>query len=169
MVQEELFEVIDEAGKVVGKEKRSLVHRKGLLHKSVHVFVLDERGQNFIQLRSEKRDIGPGLWDLSAAEHLKPGESFEEAAARGVKEELGVEPVEMEKLGEKLQYFDYGELKDNERVASFKCGFKGQVKLQKEEVTEGKWVSKEELLQEMVSDSKKFTPWLLQDKSVELL
>jgi isopentenyl-diphosphate Delta-isomerase len=38
-----------------------------------------------------RKRIGPGLWDVSLAEHLNPGESYAEAAIRGLKEELGIE------------------------------------------------------------------------------
>lgn len=161
---EELFEIIDAFGKVVGIEKRSIVHQKGLLHRAVHVFVLDSKGRTFIQQRSFEKDVGPGLWDLSAAEHLKPGESFEDAAMRGVREELGVELFGMQKLGEKNQFFDYGEKKDNERVATFKSRFKGKIRLQKEEILEGRWISKEALLKEMNKDPQKFSKWLLYDR-----
>ena len=38
---EELFEIIDKSGKVIGKEKRSIVHKTGLLHRTSDVFVLE--------------------------------------------------------------------------------------------------------------------------------
>ena len=40
----ELFEIVDREGKVLGTEKRGVVHRKGLLHKGIHGFVLDKGG-----------------------------------------------------------------------------------------------------------------------------
>jgi isopentenyldiphosphate isomerase len=169
-MREELFEVIDESGKVVGTEKRSVVHEKGFLHKSVDVFVLDEGGQIFIQQRSFDKDVGPGLWDLSAAEHLKPGESFEEAAARGVREELGVKAIGLKKIGEADFHFKRGKIIDNEKKVIFRCSFRGKIRLQKEEIEQGKWVSKKELLQEMQEKPEKFTEWLLGDRRfVELL
>ena len=44
--------------------------------------------KNLKQLCSKK--IGPGLWDISVAEHLNPGETFDSAALRGLQEELGI-------------------------------------------------------------------------------
>jgi len=42
---EEIFEVIDEAGNVVGLEKRAVVHAKGLRHKEIYlpVFVREAK------------------------------------------------------------------------------------------------------------------------------
>ena len=114
--------------------------------------------------RSFKKLIGPGLWDMSTAEHLKPGESFEQAAIRGVEEELGVKTVSLEKIGEREQRAKFGELTDNENVHVFKCFFKGKIKLQEEEVEQGKWISKEDLLAEMAYNEKIFSRWLLYDR-----
>jgi len=166
----ELFEIVDESDKVIGTEKRSVVHEKGLLHRTSDVFVLDDKSRIFIQQRSFKKLIGPGLWDVSAAEHLKPGETYEETAARGVKEELGVKPISIEKIGEREQRYKFEKLYDNGKVQVFQCGFEGKIKIDKAEIEEGKWVSKEDLLEEMEKSPRKFTPWLLQDiKFVKLL
>lgn len=167
---EEIFEIVNESGKVIGAEKRSIVHKTGLLHRVSHVFVLDSEGRIFIQLRAADKDIGPNLWDLSTAEHLKQGESFKEAAIRGLKEELGLEPIALKKIGEKIQRFDYGDKKDNEIAETFKCKFEGKIVLQKEEIVKGKWISKKDLLKEMNENPKKFVPWfLLERKNMELL
>ena len=43
-----------------------------------------------MQLLHFRKRIGAGLWDLSLAEHLSPGESYRDAAIRGLGEELGI-------------------------------------------------------------------------------
>lgn len=163
-MQEEILEIIDDLGKIAGRETRKIVHEKGLLHKSSDVFVLDKKGRIFIQQRSFKKLIGPGLWDMSVAEHLKPGENFEQAAIRGVEEELGVKAVDLKKIGEREQQAKFGELIDNENVHVFKCRFEGKIKLDEEEVEQGKWISKEELLTEMAYNKEIFSRWLLYDR-----
>ena len=37
-----------------------------------------------MQRRSEAKKIGPGLWDISVAEHLNRGEEYRPAAIRGL-------------------------------------------------------------------------------------
>jgi isopentenyl-diphosphate delta-isomerase len=44
-----------------------------------------------LQRRSESMSGYPGLWDQAVGGHVDPGESYEDAAAREMKEELGIE------------------------------------------------------------------------------
>jgi hypothetical protein len=71
---DEVFEIVNEQGEVIGLEKRGVVHKTGLLHKAVYCFVFDTQGRLLIQRRSLEKKIGPGQWDLSVAEHLSPGD-----------------------------------------------------------------------------------------------
>lgn len=87
----EVFDVFDENLKLIGQEKRLVVHTKGLFHQATHVLIFNEDGKSvLIQKRSSKKRIGPNQWDLSCAEHLQPGESQESAAIRGMEEELNL-------------------------------------------------------------------------------
>ena len=62
---------------------RSECHRNpGLIHRAVHVFVLDGAGRIYLQKRAGSKDIQPGRWDTSVGGHLVPGESYEQGAAR---------------------------------------------------------------------------------------
>ena len=88
---EEVFELLDEEGNVVGRERRSRCHSDpSLIHGAVHVFVTDGDGRVFLQKRSLTKDIQPGRWDTSVGGHLSPGESYEEGAAREMLEEVGL-------------------------------------------------------------------------------
>jgi len=88
--QEEIYAVVDRDDRVVGKATRGEIHQKGLLHRSVHIFVFNRKGQLYIQKRSMSKDQYPGCWDSSAAGHVDWGETYEAAAARELKEELGI-------------------------------------------------------------------------------
>ena len=87
---DELFDVVDEDDTVQRQERRAVVHAEGLLHRAVHVFAFNKRGELFLQKRSGLKDVHPGLWDSSAAGHLDAGEDYEAGAVREVEEELGV-------------------------------------------------------------------------------
>ena len=49
------------------------------------------------------KDVWPGAWDLSVAEHLKPGEDFLAGAIRGLSEELGIEGVRLEPVSDVIR------------------------------------------------------------------
>lgn len=89
----EQLEVVSERNEVVGTAARRDIHTQGLLHRAAYCWVLDSSRQVLLQQRSHGKRIGPGLWDVSLAEHLDPGESYEEAARRGLHEELSIDVV----------------------------------------------------------------------------
>lgn len=102
---EELFELYNEDGTPSGVLKpRSLVHKDGDLHGASHVWVfrrVDDRMELLLQKRSDDKDSFPGDYDISAAGHLDPGESFLQGAVRELGEELGIQAGP-----ESLQYLD---------------------------------------------------------------
>ena len=55
-VSEEIFDVVNERDEVVGQAARREVHRRGLLHRAVHVLVFNSRGEVFLQKRSMKKN-----------------------------------------------------------------------------------------------------------------
>jgi isopentenyl-diphosphate delta-isomerase type 1 len=87
---EEWFDVVNERDEVVGRATRREVHARGLLHRAVHVLVFDAAGRVFLQKRSMKKDLCPGLWDSSCSGHLDAGEDYDAAAVRELKEEIGI-------------------------------------------------------------------------------
>mmetsp|Transcript_39147 Transcript_39147/g.84841 ORF Transcript_39147/g.84841 Transcript_39147/m.84841 type:complete len:171 (-) Transcript_39147:97-609(-) len=88
---DEDFEVFGPDNTSLGRtEKRAVVHEQGLFHRAVQVLLRNTDGSIGLQKRHEQKDVAPGLWDLSCAEHVQPGESYEAAARRGLLEELGV-------------------------------------------------------------------------------
>jgi isopentenyl-diphosphate delta-isomerase type 1 len=90
---DELLDIVNEENTVVGQEWRSIVHRRGLWHRGVDVFLFTREGKLLVQQRSKDRDVFPSALDSSVAEHLKAGEDYLRAAIRGLKEELGIEGI----------------------------------------------------------------------------
>ena len=87
---DEWFDVVNARDEVVGRETRRVVHATGLWHRAVHVLVFDAAGRIFLQKRSMKKDLSPGLWDSSCSGHLDAGEDYDTAAVREIGEEIGV-------------------------------------------------------------------------------
>jgi 16S rRNA (adenine1518-N6/adenine1519-N6)-dimethyltransferase len=87
---EEIFDVVDEHDQVIGQAPRSVVHAQKLLHRAVHIFVFNSRGDLLLQMRSALKDEYPRCYTSSASGHLGTGESYEQAAPRELQEELGL-------------------------------------------------------------------------------
>jgi isopentenyldiphosphate isomerase len=95
---DELLDIITDKDIVAGQELRSKVHELGLWHRGVHVFLFTADGKMLVQKRSADRTSAPSLLDCSVSEHVKAGESYLDAAMRGMKEEMGVEGIEIKPL-----------------------------------------------------------------------
>lgn len=87
---EEMFDVCDEHDHVLEQLPRSVVHARGLLHRAVHVFLFNSRGELLLQMRSRFKDEAPLQFTSSASGHLNAGETYVEAAPRELMEELGI-------------------------------------------------------------------------------
>ena len=90
-MKEEFLEVYSPAGTKTGQKKsKSEIHRKGLFHSTVHVWIFTEEGNILIQKRSKKKELNPGVWDVSVAGHIKFNENIKKAAKRETLEETGI-------------------------------------------------------------------------------
>lgn len=163
MAREELFETFDDNGEPSGLVPRSRVHRQGLWHRAVNVLLFRSDGRLLLQRRHPDKDVWPGAWDVSVAEHLEPGEGYEAGAARGLREELGIEGVELEPLGgvceQRLEVAEAG-VKDYELQQTFRCVFDGPVSPDPREVSGIGALTPAELQAAFAARPETFTPWL---------
>lgn len=88
--EEEIFDVVDEFDRVVGQAPRSTVHARKLLHRAVHIFIFNTRGELLLHERSATKDEYPLCYTSSASGHLASGEDYDAAAIRELDEELGL-------------------------------------------------------------------------------
>lgn len=104
-MMDELLDIVNDGDIVTGQEMRSTVHQLGLQHRGVHVFIFTKDGKMLVQKRSADRASSPSLLDCSVSEHVQAGESYLEAAVRGLKEEMGLEGLEIKPLVKiKMEY-----------------------------------------------------------------
>lgn len=128
----ETLEIVDEKGKVIGLASRRACHRNpALLHRVVHVLVVNQEGQILLQKRSSHKDIQPDKWDISVGGHLHPGENYEAAAAREMQEELGIEGRPL------LRLYDYlwRTAIESEQVRTYLCHCSGPFHPDAEEIS----------------------------------
>lgn len=89
---EEVLDLVDEDDRVIGSESRSEIYRKGLTNfRVVNIFVRNTRDQLWIPRRTASKKLFPLCLDMSAAGHVESGETYEEAAAKEVREEIRID------------------------------------------------------------------------------
>ncbi len=139
---DELFDVVDAQDRVVGQKPRPEVHRLGLRHRAVHVFIFNAAGQLFLQKRSQFKDTFPGAWDSSCSGHLQPGEDYDAGAVRELQEELG---LAVAKPLERLLKVDACAKTGQEFVWLYRGEAEGPFVLPPEEIESGGWFAPAEL------------------------
>jgi isopentenyldiphosphate isomerase len=137
MLMEEFFDVVDESGKVIGKQPRSVVHSSGLLHRSVYFFVFDRDFKVFVNQRSSKKDVFPDYWSLLLGGHLSSGEGFDEAVVREIAEETGIKnrPFFI------TNYRNFWCRKDREIAKVYGVMADGHFKIDKSEIKQGSFLT----------------------------
>lgn len=138
----ELFDVVDEHDRPIGRAPRGEVHARQLRHRAVHVFVLNRTGQVFLHQRSWTKDSFPGLWNSSCAGHVGAGDDYDETVWRELEEELGWQPAAAPvRLFKVEACAETGE----EFVWVYRAEGEGPFELNPAEIQGGRWCSPEEI------------------------
>lgn len=140
-MNDEMLEIVNDKGEVLGIELRSKIHgNPSLIHKVVHVLVINKKGEVLLQKRSMNKDVAPGRWDTSAGGHVSPGEDSTTAALRELEEELG--------FSEGLEYlysYTHSNPYETELVYTFSCIRENGFMFNKEEIDEIRFFGIEEI------------------------
>lgn len=149
---EEKFDVLNELGEFTGEiATREECHKKGLWHRAVYAFIIDNKGNILLQKRSANKKLWPNLWDVTVGGHVDSGEFGRQAIIREAKEELGLEMND-----EDIRYIvgstsinEQGNIINkhyNECYVITKTIDICEIKIQKDEVVDVKYFSKDEVL-----------------------
>ncbi len=102
----ELFDILNEDGTQSGQvEERNVAHRLGLLHGTVHTWIVRKNEKSgydvLLQKRSMNKDSHPGEYDISSAGHISSGDEPLLSAVREMQEELGIDadPSDIKEIG----------------------------------------------------------------------
>jgi isopentenyldiphosphate isomerase len=133
MNHEELLEIVNEHGDMIGSSPRSVVHGDpSLIHRVVHVLVFNTEDDLLLQKRSYTKDVAPGRWDTSVGGHVGFGENVIISSKREMEEELGIVGYEPEYLYSYIHSNSY----ETELVMSYRCIYEGKINFNREEIDE---------------------------------
>ena len=174
---EEKFDVLNELGEFTGEiATREECHKKGLWHRAVYAFIIDEDGNILLQKRSANKKLWPNLWDVTVGGHVDAGEFGRQALIREVKEELGIEikDDDIKYLIGSTSINVQGDIINkhyNECYLITKNIDVTNIRIQPEEVSEVKYFSKDELLKRISNNydglTDKTGPWNFLEKILE--
>ena len=142
IMKEEILEVVDRQGRIIGSAPRSVIHADPtLIHRVVHVFVFHTDGRLLLQKRSKSKDLYPGRWDTSVGGHVSPGEDTLAAALREMREELGISRDSLTFLSSHIFEGSH----ETELVCAYSCLHDGPFLQNTEEIDELRYWSFEEI------------------------
>lgn len=152
----ETMDVVNEQDEVIGQAPVSEIYDKLLTHRIVHVLVFNNKGEMALQMRSDVK-FCPNHWATAVGGHVRAGESYEEAAAREMEEEIGIKA--------KLEPFSKDSYKDPARdftkiLCTFKSFYDKPLDVNNREVERVEFFSLERI-QEMIDEGEKIHPELL--------
>lgn len=155
--------VVDENDNEVGLAMLAEVWQKGLYHRIVSIFVVDDLGRMLLQLRGPHVAVYPNCWDQAAGGHVDEGNSYEQAAAAELAEEIGLHNVELTAVAtyRSNNQLDGRIINQFERVYMARVAHDVALKLEPEEVSKLQWFTPTELKARIARHPAEFTPGLL--------
>ena len=138
----ELLDKLDNKKEPLNKVGERSVKTLGEYNQVVHTWIMNDKNEFLIQKRSPNKKVFPSMWSQTGG-GVDAGESALQGALRETKEELGIDiprdNIEfMLSFKRKYNYLDVWLAKLNVDI--------NDIIIQKEEVSEVKWVDKETLI-----------------------
>lgn len=158
----EHMDVVDESDEVIGRDTRANVHARHAIHRGVHVFVVNQAGELLLQRRAVTKRDYPGYWDASVGGQVMAGESYEQAAIRELREELGCRAESIRLIAK----YDSFSSRQREKRALFSYESEGPFHVPPAEVDEVRFVPPAQVSQMMEAESftegfrRSFALWL---------
>lgn len=150
---DEIIDVLDEntgekTGQTISKDE---AHQKGIWHGAIHILVINkDKTKTLLQKRCKEKKLYPNTWDVSVGGHIGSGEDTLTSAKRELEEELGLNANDynLELVEIVKEQLNNNGIISNEFMHTFVIYSDIElldIKVQKEEVSDVKWVTKEEL------------------------
>lgn len=156
---EEFVVLVNPEDEVLGLMEKQQAHINGLLHRAFSVFLFNSKGEMLLQKRASGKYHSPSQWTNAVCSHPREGETYLAGATRRLKEELGIETELSEKFSFIYKADVGGGLWEHELDHVFVGNHEAGFNLNKEEVEEVRFISPEDLDQEIAEHPENFTEW----------
>lgn len=152
-------QLVNAEDKPSGSMEKLEAHEKGALHRALSVLIVNSKKEILLQRRALGKYHSPGLWTNTCCSHPYPGEDPNKAAKRRLQEEMGMS-AELEFLFKFLYKCDFENgLIEHELDHVFVGETDDTPHLNTDEAMAFKWMSIENLEQDMLSCPENYTFW----------
>ncbi len=137
------IQIVDKDDQPIGGGSLEEVYSNGLLHRIVYIICMDPAGKVLLQKRASGVATNPNCWDTSAAGHVDEDETYETAARRELKEELGLEGFELREISDFYLETDAGKWQLKRFCKMYKAIIPHDIQLSLEpsEVSDTRWLT----------------------------
>lgn len=158
-MKEEKVILVNEQDEQIGLMPKMEAHEKAVLHRAFSVFIFNDNNELMLQQRAWGKYHSPGLWTNTCCSHQRDGESNIEAGKRRLQEEMGF----VTDLEESISFiykapFDNG-LTEHEYDHVLLGKYNGKPVVNKDEVSDWKWMSVEDVKVDIALSPENYTAW----------
>lgn len=155
----EYVTLVDADGNAIGTAEKMQAHREALLHRACSVVLFNAAGDLLLQRRHPDKYHSGGLWSNTCCTHPRPGESAADAAARRLREEMGINAA-LERVFEFVYRAEFENgLVEYEYDHVFAGRFDGRPEPNADEVIDWKWVAMDEVTADLARHPSTYSPW----------
>jgi len=161
---EEYVVLVDEKDNKIGLEEKIKCHLpNGKLHRAFTALLFDANGKLVVTKRSSSKMLWPGDWDGTFASHPRETETYVTSAERRVPEELGI-LCKMDYLMKFEYHIPYKDIGSENEICGTLIGLVdnlSNLKIIENEISEIKYISANELKQDLKKNPEIYCPWML--------
>ena len=132
----------------------------GVLHRAFSAFVLNACGELLLQRRHQSKRLWPGYWSNSCCSHPRAGEEMDEAVARRLEQELGIEAA-VEYIFKFEYRAEFGDIGTEHELCWVYVGHtQATPVVNTAEISAWRWIAPADLDAALREDPESYTPWL---------
>ncbi len=156
--------LVDKNDNPIGKEEKVKCHLlNGKLHRAFTALLFDKEGRLIITRRSSSKMLWPNDWDGTVASHPREGETYVSSTERRMPEEIGIS-CKFDYLFKFEYHVPYKDIGSENEICGTLIGViddSNQLNVVKEEISEAKGITADELIQELKKKPEIFCPWMI--------
>jgi isopentenyldiphosphate isomerase len=152
-----MLDWVDEQDQWVGTIARADLFKGHANFRVAHVFIFNWKAELLLQRLAASRTRHPGRWGSSVAAYVAAGEDYAQAAARRLREELGLSSLSLEEVG-KTEMSDDGCRKF---ITLFAIHSDGPFAIDRTHIAEVEFASIDRIQMMAAGDPATFTPTFL--------